>query len=351
MKYIFFFVLSCFSYPLFAQNAPKTAIDFQSGNLKNALEEAQKTGKIVFLDAYTTWCGPCKMMNRTVFADDSVGRFFNDNFINVKLDMENEEGVTVAQRLGVRAYPTLLFLDSDGNALHRSVGAILENAEFLALGKTALDQNSRLSALDTRYAQGQRDTAFLRKYTQQLISTIDPRRVEVLEAYMAAQTSPLDNETTLRLIFQALDGVESSPFRYVVLNRSKFYKALGEQTVETTVQDLVGNALFNEKRLPTLGYADTLLALAFGQEKAPRISANYRLRHARMRGDRVGYADAAVAYFAQYDDRAEELCETAQTFSEVIDDKKMLKKALSWAKKGAKILKSPEALLIVGLVH
>jgi len=62
-------------------------IEFFHGDWKDALAKAESEGKMLFVDAYTTWCGPCKKMASVVFPDPKVGAFFNEQFINIKIDI------------------------------------------------------------------------------------------------------------------------------------------------------------------------------------------------------------------------------------------------------------------------
>lgn len=82
---LFIGVFTCVQ--LFAQG-----VGFKSISLKEALEQAKAQGKMVFVDCYTTWCGPCKMMAEQVFPQKAAGDFFNARFVNVKFDMEKGEG-------------------------------------------------------------------------------------------------------------------------------------------------------------------------------------------------------------------------------------------------------------------
>lgn len=119
-------------------------IIFESGTLSEALQKAKKNKKsrnLVFLDCYTTWCGPCKYMANNVFTIERVGNFFNDNFVNVKIDMEKGEGIELAKKYQIKAYPTFLILDSDGNEINRIVGGG-EADQFIEKVKGALDINS-----------------------------------------------------------------------------------------------------------------------------------------------------------------------------------------------------------------
>ena len=85
----------------FAQAADE--IQFESSAWTEVLAKAGTQKKLVFVDAYTTWCGPCKLMARTVFVDPEVAGFFNDHFINAKIDMEHGEGPELAKKYQVNA--------------------------------------------------------------------------------------------------------------------------------------------------------------------------------------------------------------------------------------------------------
>ena len=60
-------------------------IEFFHGTFEEAKIEAKAQGKLIFMDAYAVWCGPCKMMRNTVFPLPEVGEYFNANFINMKV--------------------------------------------------------------------------------------------------------------------------------------------------------------------------------------------------------------------------------------------------------------------------
>jgi thiol:disulfide interchange protein len=119
-------------------NAHAQGIRFEKFKLWNdVLAKAKAENKLIFLDAYTTWCGPCKYMQQAVFPKSSVGKFYNVNFINVKMDMEKGEGPDLAMKYGLTAIPTLMFIDGNGNLVHRFVGAV-DGKELVALGKEAI---------------------------------------------------------------------------------------------------------------------------------------------------------------------------------------------------------------------
>ena len=65
-----------------------STIQFEQMSLKDVLSKAQSEQKLVFFDAYTSWCGPCKWMAKNAFTDPEVAAYFNDHFVNLTVDME-----------------------------------------------------------------------------------------------------------------------------------------------------------------------------------------------------------------------------------------------------------------------
>lgn len=120
-----------------------TGIQFTSGKWADILKKAKAENKIIFFDAYTTWCGPCKLMQKNVFTRADVGEVFNKNFINVKVDMESGEGPMLAKKYPLEGYPTLFFIDSDGKLIKEHLGAptaetLIKIGKNLAKDKAAL---------------------------------------------------------------------------------------------------------------------------------------------------------------------------------------------------------------------
>jgi thiol:disulfide interchange protein len=94
-------------------------VKFESENFSSVLEKAKAEKKKIFVDCYTSWCGPCKMLASKIFTDLSVGEFMNSEFTNFKVDMEKGEGIELRKKFKVNVFPTLLILDSNGNEINR----------------------------------------------------------------------------------------------------------------------------------------------------------------------------------------------------------------------------------------
>ncbi|MDE7074171.1 MAG: thioredoxin family protein [Odoribacter sp.] len=142
-------------------------IDFQTKSYAEVLEMAKKQQKLVFIDVYTSWCGPCKHMAKEIFTQQKAGDFYNAHFLNLKLDAEkDEDGKTVAAKFGVNAYPTMLFVDGNGELIYRLLGGKSID-DFVAEGQKALDAYAAKPLLEKNeklYQEGKRDKEFLMEY-------------------------------------------------------------------------------------------------------------------------------------------------------------------------------------------
>nr|WP_294858378.1 thioredoxin domain-containing protein [uncultured Fluviicola sp.] len=100
-----------------------SGIKFSKMTFRDAVLEAKASGKLIFIDVHTSWCGPCKEMAKTTFTDGEVGKVFNKKFINLKIDAEEDtDGPMISKAYSVSAYPTLLFVNSEGKLVRKLVG-------------------------------------------------------------------------------------------------------------------------------------------------------------------------------------------------------------------------------------
>lgn len=217
-------------------SAQNRSIEFEESKvLSEIYDKAIKEDKLVFIDCYTDWCGPCKNLAANVFTRDEVADFFNENFINAKFEMEKDkEGIANAKKWGIRAFPTMIFVDPNTEEIvHRLVGA--GTPEWLIQGaKDAMDPTKNIASMTKRYEDGERDFEFLSNY------------IEVLEkGYMSESVSDVVNT-----YFNSLDKGEiatkknwdffnkhvqnplSDIQRYIMANRQPFYDIVGEKDVD-----------------------------------------------------------------------------------------------------------------------
>ncbi len=141
-------------------------IKFEKGSWADALALAKKTNKPVFVDIYTTWCGPCKKMSQDVFPLEEVGKVYNANFICCQIDAEQGEGIKIAKKYNVTAYPTYLFIKADGTLFYTALGS-MTTSNFIEESKTALlelNDPKSIKDWDADYLRKKNDPQFLLDY-------------------------------------------------------------------------------------------------------------------------------------------------------------------------------------------
>lgn len=196
--------------------AQEKGIQFFKGTFNEALAEAAKQKKPLFVDFYATWCGPCKRMATTVFTIDSVGRYFNDKFISLQLDAEKGENVELAKKYKVAAFPTLAFINSDGKTLSISTGALGAN-ELLEAARIAIGESVGFEQL---YSQHRKEPNNLEVQQQLLMQA--PR-------FLAAQDG-MDAEKWVMRVKKLYKGYVNAKMGPAIINRNDYaiIQTLGE---------------------------------------------------------------------------------------------------------------------------
>ena len=116
-----------------------SGIVFTESTWTEALKLAADTRKYVFVDAYASWCGPCKLLKATTFRNKGVAAFFNEHFINLSIDMEKGEGTELSARWRIEAYPTLIIFDGTGRPVLKAMG-YLKPKELMKFAQEALSR-------------------------------------------------------------------------------------------------------------------------------------------------------------------------------------------------------------------
>jgi len=207
-------------------------IDFFKGTWEEALAKAEKEQKIIFMDAYAEWCGPCKRMAKTVFTDSQVGEFYNRTFINVKMDMEKGEGVALQRKYGVRAFPTLLYIDYDGSVVKRSVGA-KQSDGFIELGKEALSSIDRTGLYAEKYEKGDRSPDLIYNYIVAL-NQVGQSSLKIANDYLRDQDN-LSSPENLKIIFAAATEIDSRIFKLMMENRPAIETLFSAKAVQDRI--------------------------------------------------------------------------------------------------------------------
>jgi len=202
-------------------------IEFEHTSWSEAVKKAKQLNKPIFVDVYTSWCGPCKVMAAQVFTRPEVGAKYNEGFVNVKIDAEKGEGIALAKKYEVRSYPTYLFINpSDQSLIDRSKSS-MATADFNDLGDKMLFKFSgkyqiSLAELDAKYKTDNYDEAFVKTYIKRLKAE-GKASVPVLSRYIdkfVNKTPSADQLYFIGLNFPK--GADAIIYNYIV----NHYKAI-----------------------------------------------------------------------------------------------------------------------------
>lgn len=211
--------------------AESEGIQFFHGTLEEAKEAAKRENKLIFVDCYTTWCGPCKMLSKYVFTDPEMAEFYNANFINLKLDME-AEGRMFAIEYGISAYPTLLFIDHNGTVFKRIVGG-RDAKTFILEGTAAMTPDeSVIKKMQERFDTGEREEEFLKSYIRNLSKAGKPLEIPLRE-YISLQSDAKQKEAPFTdFIFEVTNHILSKGTSILKENEALYKERYGVNKYE-----------------------------------------------------------------------------------------------------------------------
>lgn len=239
--------------------------------------KAVKENRMIFMDCYTSWCGPCKGLAQNVFPQPKVGEFLNSNFVCCKYDMEKGEGIMLYKKYkdNIPGFPTMLVINPvDESIVHKVVGYTEPDALITAL-QDGLDGKT-LAVFQKRYEAGERSLELIKDYCKALDVAYDQGTKEkVVRDYI--ESMPLDslmNKELLELYLPYLNDAYSTQYGYVLKNLDKLQYRLkiNRYDIETRLQRAMSDAV-REIVNVTLAHtnADTLASMKMKEEKLKKL--------------------------------------------------------------------------------
>ncbi len=310
--------------------AQADGIKFRHEGWDEILAEAKANDKIIFVDAYTTWCGPCKWMSANVFPEKMVGTYYNNEFINVKLDMEKGEGIAFAKKYQVRAYPTLLYIDGQGEVVHKSLGS-RDADKFLELGKVASDPNANLKGLKARYVSGTKDASFLRQYaTTLMLANMDA--TSIANEYFAGQTDWNTKENAEMVFELAGFDLENKYFKHMLAHRS-VYEERFPDIFDQKLEGAIGSTLGRDASMESTTQMYQKYYPNTWEQKMGEFALRKKM-YANDEASKKEFLEGAVAYIHKYQiSDWSFLNSMAWRVYEISDNPMYLMEAKNWALK------------------
>ena len=210
--------------------------------LPQAAAKAKKENKLVFVDCYTQWCGPCKKMARDIFPQEKVGKYMNERFVNVKIDMEASYAEGLSKEWQVSGYPTFIIFNADGKEIGRFMGGSDADGFIARVAeKSAVD--AAVSSLEERWKQGERGDAFLKEYLASLTATYKRDDADmVAETLLKGKEETFAQDPELAAIFMKhVNNPFASSFIYTAQHPEALKATVGERPVTMKISSVLNN--------------------------------------------------------------------------------------------------------------
>ncbi len=215
-------------------------IEFFHGTWEEVLQKAKAEDKLIFVDAFTTWCGPCKNMAANTFPDPSVGDLFNKNFISIKIDMEKDMGLEFRKKFDVDAYPTLFFIDYDEVQVLKSVGG-RSPADLIKTAEGVLAKYDKSTKYEAAYKAGDRSYQLVYDYVAALNKAKKPS-VKISNDYLNAQTD-LTTPENLKFILESAVQVDCHAFDLLEKYKAQISKITSDDIVLEKIRLACSNTI------------------------------------------------------------------------------------------------------------
>lgn len=319
---------------------------------QQVVTQATKEKKFIIVDCFTTWCGPCKYMSSTIFPQKEVGDFYNKNFVNFKLQMDETSGDNAEvkslyatakdfeKKYGVNAYPTFLFFNPKGELVHKVVGGG-DATMFIEGGKNAMNPAKQYFTLVKKFKEGVRDTGFLKSLAYAAQTAYDEEmQTQASDLYIAAHKDPTERQN-LEFIVNFTHSTNSTGFKVLLENYEKADEILGNYKASKLIVSLITNeeifSKLNRNKKPT---EDDWKNFESSLKSKYPVFANEVLLAGKVKAYKAfqewdnffaTVVDYMKLYLPKIDDN--ELNEMAWAFFEKNDNTEYLTQALVWSKK------------------
>ena len=326
---------------LFAAGLNAQEIKFEHSAWADIKAKAKAENKLIFVDAFTTWCGPCKAMAKKTFTNDTVANYYNSNFINAKIDMEKGEGIDLAKEYQVSCYPNLLYIDGDGKLVHRAAGYLVPS-EFMALAKTAQTPEKTFASLQRQYEGGNTSASFVSDYFRTLSQSCLSANDAAVQYLAKVKEADLVLPENWRILNDYVEGINSAPFSYFVKNRSTFAAKYTADSVNNKIFGSYLNAGYNviyDKDAKPEAVSNLKKEIEkIGFERTEELNLFIDLPYYQSKNDLNGYYKVCKVIIEKYKAKdAGFLNNVSWTFYEKSKDKAQLADAEKWAKTASEL--------------
>lgn len=316
-------------------------IKFENTSFKTILAKAKKEKKLIFLDAYASWCGPCKLMAKNIFTLPTVGEYYNSHFINAKLDMEKGEGVALAKKFKVSAYPTYLFINGDGEVIHRTLGYV-EEPDFIQFAKDAEDPSRQIGALKNKFDAGEKDPEFLKNLISLTYYTEPAYAEKVIARYFKAKEGKDLDKDDINILLSSLNKADGETYNIFKNRKEDIIKLLPSEQYDAInknlqISSVIEKAYNKDTKQIDEQYFLTEAEKLVGKDKAAILLLKQKAKRAFRDKDIATYEKLTLEIYKDYTSATpNDLNSAAWNFFEKVDTKSSLQQAILWTQEAIK---------------
>jgi hypothetical protein len=255
--------------------------------------------------------------------------------------MEKGEGIEIAKKYNVKAFPTYLFVDGNGEIVHRTLGYVEEN-DFIQFAKDAGDPNKRLTALKQKFENGEKNTEFLKNLAELTIYNDAEFAGRVLERYFSGKTELDKDDVQMLLMAVQNQGTESPMYKIFQSKKAEITKVFSTERYDAFDKNIKINTIFKKSyntdtKVWNDSYFMTEAQKFMTKDEAEKILKRAKAGRALKDKDIPTYEKLSLELYKDTSAaNSEELNSIAWNFFENVNTKSSLEKAVTWAQESVK---------------
>lgn len=323
-------------------------LDFKQGTLGDMLDLAKSSNKSVFVHTTSNSCNACDYLATNLYTDTDVAAFYNNNFVNYIMDVDDVQHVNFARMHDLGSRPMLMYFNTRGEII-RKEDQITDANQLIAAGSNAIYKTNRISSnranldnMHAKYQKNYKDPSFLYEYAYLLKMFDEPYNAIVNEYIRTQRSTGMQENANRKFLYDFSDNLENTAIDYFIEDAGYFKTVMGGQKIN----DKIKSAIYNSVQT-AIKERDVVLF-----EKAKKVLENCNLPNSRefifyietefYEGIRSwdNYVKITTKYFNDYNVTDPHMLNyAAYKFARFVEprNKTAMKNAIAWAEKSIQI--------------
>lgn len=347
----FSLIVVCFLLSVFVQAQTPHINFYQSDTWFSVIEKAENQQKLIFVDVYADYCPPCKIMDSEVFCHPAVATFYNEYYINYKVNLSDRSNSYFQQLYNVTELPALLYFSADGKTILQKVSGCKTPAEFLVLGQNLAGNRSvsqfisldpyaaRFTEVKEQYRKGIRYPTLLKEYAYLALKYNEPYNAVVNE-YLVKQGNRVRTDENRQFIYDFAQTLDNIAIDFLVKDIYYFKQTRGSAEINSKVKAAIFNGVLSAAHQNDPNFFKHTSDLIKKASLPDRADFEFEIKSLYYQSTNDWNAYAKFTYNYLKNNKVSDpliLNEVAAKFATHVSSKSMLKAAIHWVKKSIHI--------------